>query len=130
MNENDNVPIQGTSLYLQFMKPISIEVVNLISKVTAVRRAFDLKQKFFDRICVWSQVRPGQGVSSSIDRPGSGKSITVLFRAWNCVTYMVTNRLIPYYIRLITQMVKSGCTLYSGITCRNLQMYLSLPLRK
>ncbi|KAF9822468.1 hypothetical protein SFRURICE_006551, partial [Spodoptera frugiperda] len=51
----------------------------------------------------------GQGVSGSI--PVSGK---------------VLLRLTPYYIGLITQIVKSGCTLYSGITCRN--VHLCLPL--
>ncbi|KAF9791488.1 hypothetical protein SFRURICE_010962 [Spodoptera frugiperda] len=34
------------------------------------------------------------------------------------------NRLTPYYMGLITQMVKSGCTLYSGITCRFEHLYL------
>ncbi|KAF9795627.1 hypothetical protein SFRURICE_010385 [Spodoptera frugiperda] len=34
-------------------------------------------------------------------------------------------RLIPYYMGLITQMVKSVCTLYSGITWRN--VHLCLP---
>uniref|UniRef100_A0A2H1VRM2 SFRICE_029380 n=1 Tax=Spodoptera frugiperda TaxID=7108 RepID=A0A2H1VRM2_SPOFR len=31
----------------------------------------------------------------------------------------------PYYMRLITQMVKSGCSLCNGITCRN--VYLCQP---
>ncbi|KAF9797899.1 hypothetical protein SFRURICE_016408, partial [Spodoptera frugiperda] len=33
-------------------------------------------------------------------------------------------RLTPYYMGLITQMVTSGCTLYSGITCRNVHLCL------
>ncbi|KAF9800250.1 hypothetical protein SFRURICE_010010 [Spodoptera frugiperda] len=37
------------------------------------------------------------------------------------------NRLTPYYMGIKTQMVKSECILYSGITCRN--VHLCLPLR-
>ncbi|KAF9797070.1 hypothetical protein SFRURICE_006945 [Spodoptera frugiperda] len=34
------------------------------------------------------------------------------------------NRLTPYYMGFIIQMVKSGSTLYSGITCRNVHLCL------
>ncbi|KAF9819191.1 hypothetical protein SFRURICE_010529, partial [Spodoptera frugiperda] len=37
------------------------------------------------------------------------------------------NRLTPIWDLYLTQMLKSGCILYSGITCRN--MHLCLPLR-
>ncbi|KAF9799798.1 hypothetical protein SFRURICE_005091 [Spodoptera frugiperda] len=44
---------------------------------------------------------------------------------WNCVRYLAIGS--PLLHGTYKQMVKSGCTLYSGIKCRN--VHLCLPLR-
>uniref|UniRef100_A0A2H1VQM7 SFRICE_005477 n=1 Tax=Spodoptera frugiperda TaxID=7108 RepID=A0A2H1VQM7_SPOFR len=42
-----------------------------------------------------------------------------------CPVYLYGNWLTPYYMGLITQIMKSGCILCSGITCRNVHLSTS-----
>ncbi|KAF9800655.1 hypothetical protein SFRURICE_015309, partial [Spodoptera frugiperda] len=81
-----------------------------------------------------------QGVSGSI--PGSGKVLLGFFRIFKKISVVARslelcpgygNRLTPYYMGLITQNGEKwvyNCTLYSGITCRNVHVHLCRNKRR
>uniref|UniRef100_A0A2H1V5A8 SFRICE_038627 n=1 Tax=Spodoptera frugiperda TaxID=7108 RepID=A0A2H1V5A8_SPOFR len=69
----------------------------------------------------WSQVRLPDKVSQFFE------NLSVVARSLKlCQVY--GSKFTPYYMGFITQMMKSGCILCSGITCRN--VHLCLPLRE
>uniref|UniRef100_A0A2H1WXW6 SFRICE_034334 n=1 Tax=Spodoptera frugiperda TaxID=7108 RepID=A0A2H1WXW6_SPOFR len=72
--------------------------------------------------CVWRLPIVFFGTHSlALVETDSAKLYIFNHGVWDCVQYY-GNGLTPYYMGLITQIVKSGCTLYSGITCRNVHL--------
>ncbi|KAF9802349.1 hypothetical protein SFRURICE_009031, partial [Spodoptera frugiperda] len=69
-----------------------------------------------------------QGVSGTI--PGSGKVLLGSIVARSLELCPVYNKRLTLLNRTYNTNDESGCTLYSGITCRNVQLYLSLRTLK
>ncbi|KAF9799058.1 hypothetical protein SFRURICE_008568, partial [Spodoptera frugiperda] len=94
---------------------------------------FCIKNNYYVfRFTYWSQVRLSATRGFGFDIR-VGQSIADLFLSFLKISQfelgpVYGNRLIPYYMGLITQMMKSGCILISGIMCRN--VHFCIPLRE
>ncbi|KAF9808425.1 hypothetical protein SFRURICE_008478, partial [Spodoptera frugiperda] len=93
--------------------------LSILYKMTEIARYSSIRnESAFGALIVWF-IR----TDSRIRKSTAGLFSHIAWSLESCPVY--GNRLTPYYMGLITQMVKSG--LYSGITCPN--VHLCLPLR-